>query len=132
MIPAGLPGLLLIGEQVYMVTVHAELPADGSEAVVTGFRVTKATGEVYDLDPSRPWGLQCDCPDATYRPNRPGGCKHAVALRQALGEYRSLGGMARNDPEGFVQHEADVAPAFTPRAKDRHYIPGADDFDPAA
>jgi hypothetical protein len=27
---------------------------------------------------------QCDCPDATYRPDRPGGCKHCVALRQVL------------------------------------------------
>ncbi len=26
----------------------------------------------------------CDCPDAPYRPNRPGRCRHAVALRQAL------------------------------------------------
>ena len=26
----------------------------------------------------------CDCPDATYQPDRPGGCKHVVALRQTL------------------------------------------------
>src|SRR5262245_5484631 len=26
----------------------------------------------------------CSCPDATYRPLRPGGCKHQVALRAAL------------------------------------------------
>jgi hypothetical protein len=48
----------------------------------TGFRLTKfATGEVYDL----PRDLSCcDCPDQTYRPERPGGCKHMQALRQAL------------------------------------------------
>jgi hypothetical protein len=27
---------------------------------------------------------RCDCPDATYRGNRPGGCKHVNALRQVL------------------------------------------------
>jgi hypothetical protein len=50
--------------------------------VCVGFRLTKfGTGEVYDL----PRDLSsCDCPDGTYRPERPGGCKHAVALRQAL------------------------------------------------
>src|SRR5690349_21470350 len=48
----------------------------------TGFRLTKfATGEVYDL----PRDLSnCDCPDRTYRPERPGGCRHMQALRQAL------------------------------------------------
>ncbi len=27
----------------------------------------------------------CDCQDATYRPDRPGGCRHLNALTQALG-----------------------------------------------
>ncbi len=48
----------------------------------TGFRVRKFGGEeVYDL----PRDLSsCDCPDRTYKPERPGGCKHMVALKQAL------------------------------------------------
>jgi hypothetical protein len=47
-----------------------------------GFRLTKfGTGEVYDLP--RDLG-GCDCPDRTYRPERPGGCRHTAALRQAL------------------------------------------------
>jgi hypothetical protein len=48
----------------------------------TGFRLTKFGGsETYDL----PRDLSsCDCPDRNYRPDRPGGCKHMVALRQAL------------------------------------------------
>jgi hypothetical protein len=48
----------------------------------TGFRLTKfGTGEVYDV----PRDLSsCDCPDRTYRPERPGGCRHMAALRQAL------------------------------------------------
>ena|SRR5690349_6039640 len=48
----------------------------------TGFRLTKfGTGEVYDLP--RDLG-SCDCPDQTYRGERPGGCRHMAALRQAL------------------------------------------------
>jgi hypothetical protein len=48
----------------------------------TGFRLTKfGTGESYDV----PRDLSgCDCPDRSYRPDRPGGCKHIAALRQAL------------------------------------------------
>lgn len=52
-----------------------------------GFRLTKfGTGEVYDI----PRSLDCcDCPDATYRPERPGGCKHQQALRVALPTVRN-------------------------------------------
>ena len=48
----------------------------------TGFRLAKfRTGERYDL----PRDLSsCDCADHTYRPERPGGCRHMAALRQAL------------------------------------------------
>ena len=48
----------------------------------TGFRLTKfGTGDVYDV----PRSLDaCTCGDGTYRPERPGGCKHQAALRQAL------------------------------------------------
>jgi hypothetical protein len=52
----------------------------------TGFRLSKFGGEeVYDL----PRDLSaCDCPDQTFRPGRPGGCKHMEALRQALPTVR--------------------------------------------
>jgi hypothetical protein len=48
----------------------------------TGFRLRKFGGEeVYDL----PRDLSgCDCADRTYRPERPDGCRHMAALRQAL------------------------------------------------
>jgi hypothetical protein len=47
-----------------------------------GFRLTAfGSGEVYDL----PKNLSgCDCPDHTYKSERPGGCKHMVALKLAL------------------------------------------------
>jgi hypothetical protein len=38
---------------------------------------------VYDIcTETDPW--TCDCPDAIYCPERPGGCKHVAALRAAL------------------------------------------------
>ncbi len=53
---------------------------DGGKCV--GFNLTKfGTGEVYFL----PRDLSsCDCPDHTYRPERPGGCRHMRALQVAL------------------------------------------------
>jgi hypothetical protein len=49
---------------------------------VTGFELRQfSTGVKYHL----PADLSdCDCPDHIYREERPGGCKHMVALRQAL------------------------------------------------
>ena len=47
-----------------------------------GFRLTAfLSGEAYDL----PRDLSsCDCPDRTFKSERPGGCRHMAALRQAL------------------------------------------------
>lgn len=42
------------------------------------------TPTAYDIDIHAPYGWQCDCPDGTFRPNRPGGCKHVQALKAAL------------------------------------------------
>jgi hypothetical protein len=56
----------------------------------TGFRLTKlgSPADVYDV----PRALTgCDCPDAAYRPERPGGCRHQQALRQALPTVRREG-----------------------------------------
>ena len=56
------------------------LVLDGEKCV--GFRLRKfGSAEVYDV----PRALDsCTCADATYRPERPGGCRHQQALRQAL------------------------------------------------
>jgi hypothetical protein len=53
---------------------------DGDRCV--GFRLRKlGTGRQYDL----PRDLSaCVCGDRTHRPERPGGCRHMAALRQAL------------------------------------------------
>ncbi len=34
---------------------------------------------------------RCDCPDAIYRPDRPNGCKHKVALKQVLPTVAAAG-----------------------------------------
>src|SRR4051794_34518234 len=52
---------------------------DGEERV--GYRLLKADGAMYDV-PADLTG--CDCPDATFHPERPGGCKHRASLKAAL------------------------------------------------
>jgi hypothetical protein len=48
---------------------------------LAGYRLLKADGAMYDL-PADLGG--CDCPDHTFHPERPGGCKHMQALRAAF------------------------------------------------
>lgn len=70
-------GVLAINGQNYTVTILR----DGSGVV--GYRLEKADGTAYDVATAEEhWS--CDCPDATFHPERPGGCKHAAALRAAL------------------------------------------------
>jgi hypothetical protein len=52
------------------------------EGYIAGLRLQKfGTGARYDLPASLD---SCDCRDGVHRPERPGGCKHQQALRQAL------------------------------------------------
>jgi hypothetical protein len=57
----------------------AVLDRDGK---INSFELTKfGSGVRYEL----PADLSdCDCPDHTYREERPGGCRHMQAMRQAL------------------------------------------------
>jgi hypothetical protein len=48
---------------------------------VLGYQLRKADGTIYDLAADL---SSCDCPDATFHPERPGGCKHQKALKAAL------------------------------------------------
>jgi len=61
-------------------TRYEVLPFYDGEALV-GHRLLKADGTMYDVDVVT-W--RCDCPDATFHPERPGGCKHVQALKAAL------------------------------------------------
>src|SRR5262245_20073210 len=89
-VPQGKPGVLSIDGLPYLVSYVGELPAEG-EPIVRGYQVVKADGTVYHIDTQTRWGQwQCDCADATYRGERPGGCKHVAALRQALAQTATL------------------------------------------
>jgi hypothetical protein len=123
----GLSGLLAVATEdrttEYLVTPLADRVADG--AVLRGWSMTKSDGTVYHLDAAE--GLRCDCPDHTFHPERPGGCRHMRALAAALAvltdgndptpptapaarpAYRSAGDLAANDPEAFERHLDDVA-----------------------
>ena len=63
-----------------------EVVAFREAGILVGFRLNKVTGgkeALYDSDTrTEPW--TCDCPDATFHPERPGGCKHVLALQAAL------------------------------------------------
>jgi hypothetical protein len=67
----------------YWVKAHLD-----HEGRVTGFELSKfGTDQRYDL----PADLSsCDCPDHIYREDRPGGCRHMQALRQALVAVASI------------------------------------------
>ena len=46
------------------------------------YRLAEGGGlKVYTIEAD---GWTCDCPDAVYRPGRPGGCRHVAALGAAL------------------------------------------------
>jgi hypothetical protein len=64
-------------------TAYELLPLYDGEMLV-GYRLLKADGAMYDVETAGPHGWTCDCPDATFHPERPGGCKHVSALRAAL------------------------------------------------
>ena len=73
----------------------------------TSFQLTKfGTGEVYDL----PRNLAgCDCPDRTFKSERPGGCKHMVALKQALPTVTSAGPVVRKRDRKTERDEVTMA-----------------------
>jgi hypothetical protein len=64
-------------------TRYEVLPLYDGESRV-GYRLLKADGAMYDVDTAAPHGWVCDCPDAIFHPERPGGCKHVAALKAAL------------------------------------------------
>lgn len=68
--------------ETYLLTAHRDRDR------LLGMRFLKlSTGVSHDLDLTvTPW--RCDCGDATHRPDRPGGCRHLAALRQAADQLR--------------------------------------------
>jgi len=64
-------------------TAYEVLPLFDGEALV-GYRLLKPDATMYDLETAGPRGWSCDCADATFHPERQGGCKHVKALKAAL------------------------------------------------
>jgi hypothetical protein len=64
-------------------TAYEVLPLFDGEVLV-GYRLLKADATMYDIETAGPRGWTCDCPDATFHPERPGGCKHVQALKVVL------------------------------------------------
>lgn len=90
LLPQGSPGVLEIDHTPYLCSYVSELPPE-DEPIIYGYQITKADGAVYHIDAATRWGQwQCDCPDAVYRGERPGGCRHVAALRQALAKIATL------------------------------------------
>jgi len=88
------PGVLLIDHVPYLVTALG-WPADQGGPGLLGYRLVKHDGSIYDVDCRTAWGeWSCDCPDGTYCPERPGGCKHIAALRDAEEIRQAEGGAA--------------------------------------
>jgi hypothetical protein len=69
--------------------------ANRDRGCLLGLRLLKLSdGARHDIDlTAAPW--RCDCGDATHRPDRPGGCRHVAALRQAAEKLRRGGGKHR-------------------------------------
>ncbi len=74
--------LLIVPEDKEPQAYHVERLRDADGRTV-GYRLVKAGLDAtsYDINAAT-W--TCDCPDAIYNDARPGGCKHANAVRAAL------------------------------------------------
>ena len=73
------PGFMGAGVLTINGTLYHVLRLDGG----VGYRLEKTDGTLYDVNTeAATW--TCDCKDATFCPERPGGCKHVAALRAAL------------------------------------------------
>lgn len=77
LLPAGQPGVVEVNGTVYL--LQAVCTTRSGAVEVLGYRFLKGDGETRDVADT-PHGLECDCPDALYRP-RPGGCKHCCCVR---------------------------------------------------
>ena len=78
---------------------------DGERCV--GFSLTTfGTGEGHILSRDL---RSCTCGDALYRPNRPGGCRHQAALRQALPTVTVAGPVARKPDRKTERDEVTMA-----------------------
>lgn len=95
-------GVLAINGTAYQVEpIEAGYDNADGDPCFDGFRLRKPDGTVHDVSTTGE-RFVCDCPDATFQPERPGGCKHCVALRGAMAQLGQLppdcaGGRSRTE-----------------------------------
>ncbi len=57
-------------------------------------RLVKSDGEMYDVALGADGVVRCDCGDGVFHPERPGGCKHIVALRTLVHHFGGVAALA--------------------------------------
>lgn len=62
-------------------------PKPDPAVAVAAVRLVKDDGEIYDVALGTDGLVRCDCADGTFHPERPGGCKHIVALRALIRSF---------------------------------------------
>ncbi len=85
------PAALDNGDALLLITPEGKEPAVYHVQCFDGnYRLSKAGVDeaVYDLERTGN-GFRCNCADATFCEERPGGCKHAKALAAALAKVGS-------------------------------------------
>src|SRR5262245_48962498 len=70
-----------------------ERVADGPRTTGLAFGPINGTDTWHHVDFTAPYGWTCDCADATYNGDRPGGCKHRIAAQRLAQQLK--GGAAR-------------------------------------
>jgi hypothetical protein len=75
-------------------------PKVDPEVATAAIRLVKDDGEIYDVHLGIDGLVRCDCPDGIFHGERPGGCKHIVALRAMILKMAGLLALAEAPTEG--------------------------------
>ena len=90
--PNGFPGSVELNGELYALRCYTSPAANAEGFVVEGYRFEKFAGQDEPRDVAcTPYGLSCDCPDATFRRRAGGeGCKHCRCVRQFQSEGKLI------------------------------------------
>jgi hypothetical protein len=79
-------GTVCFGGRMYLL----EAIRDGRRTVGLSFGPLDGTDRRHDVDFTAEFGWRCDCEDATFNGDRPGGCKHVNAARLMAGALKGV------------------------------------------
>ena len=85
--PADGAGTVVLNGKLYLLGAVK----DGPRTTGLAFGPLDGTDRVHHVDFTAPYGWTCDCEDATFNGDRPGGCKHRVAARRMAEALRQAG-----------------------------------------